>query len=54
MKWLVLVFFAAAFVSSLLWLDSSERRFTPSQQTTLAAVAMAGWAIVLFLGYLAA
>jgi hypothetical protein len=54
MKWLVLAFFAVAFVSSLLWIDSSERRFTPSQQTIVAAVAMTGWAIVLFLGYLAA
>ena len=54
MKWLVLAFFAAAFVSSLLWLDSNERRFTPSQQAILAAVAMTGWAFVLLLGYLAA
>jgi hypothetical protein len=53
MKWVVLAFFAVAFVSSLLWIDSTERKFNPSQQTIVAAIALTAWGIVLFLGYLA-
>ena len=50
MKWLVISFFAVAFFSSLLWFDSGERKYTPSQKTALAVIALAGWALVLVLG----
>ena len=53
MKWLVLAFFAIAFVSSLLWIDSKGRRVETSRLVFLAATAMTGWAVVLLLGLLA-
>ena len=52
MRWLVFAIFAVTFVSSLLWIDAKERKFTAPQQTLLAAATMIGWAIVLLLGYL--
>jgi hypothetical protein len=50
MKWLVLAFFAAAFLCSLHWLDSGERNYSSSTQIALAASALAGWAVVCVLG----
>jgi hypothetical protein len=50
MKWLVVTLFAAAFFASLLWFESAERKFTPSQQTLTAAVALGGWVVVIVLG----
>ena len=49
MKWLVVTVFAGAFLSSLLWFESAERKFTPSQQTLVGAAALGGWAIVIVL-----
>lgn len=50
MKWLVLTFFALALLSSMLWFESAERKFTSLQRTTCGVVALAGWLIVVVLG----
>lgn len=50
MKWLVLAIFLAAGLSSVLWFESDERKFTSLQQTTLGVVALTGWTLVLVLG----
>ena len=50
MKWLVLGFFFAAGLSSMLWFESNERKYTRSQQTALGVIALTGWTLVVVLG----
>ena len=46
--------FGAAFCSSLIRIDSSERKLTPLQHTSIGAVAFAGgWVLVVIFGWMA-
>jgi hypothetical protein len=50
MKWLVVLLFAAACLSSLGWYEARERNFNGAQKIGLAIAAVASWALVLVLG----
>jgi hypothetical protein len=49
MKWLVILLFAIAAVTALLWFESSERNYTLVQERTLLLTSLTAWTLVLFL-----
>jgi len=50
MKWLVVLIFAVASMTALLWFESTERNYTAVQKTALLATSLTAWALVLLLG----
>ena len=53
MKWVVILVFAIAALSALLWFESKERNYTPAQTTALLVISLAAWVLVFFLGAIA-
>jgi hypothetical protein len=53
MKWLIVVIFGAACVSSVLWYEAAERNLSSLQRAAIGMLALASWALVLVLGNLA-
>jgi len=49
-KWVVIFIFAIAALSSLLWFESKERKYTSEQTIVLLVVSLAAWGLVFFLG----
>ena len=47
MKWLVILLFAIASATALLWFESTERNYTAAQKTTLLVSSLPAWAFVL-------
>ncbi len=50
MKWLMVLIFGAACVSSVIWYEATERKLSNLQRTAIAVAALASWAVVLLLG----
>ena len=53
MKWIVILIFAIAALTGMLWFESKERNYTPVQTTALLVISLAAWALVFFLGAIA-
>ena len=53
MKWLVILLFAIASASALLWHESTERNYTAAQKRALLVSSLTAWAFVLVLGAMA-
>jgi hypothetical protein len=53
MKWRIVVIFAAACVSSVIWYEATERNLGTLQRAAIGVVALVSWALVLVLGNLA-
>ena len=49
MKWIVIVVFAIAALSSLLWAESKERNYTSEQTAALLAISLVAWGLVVVL-----
>ncbi|MBV8840381.1 MAG: hypothetical protein JO000_27915 [Alphaproteobacteria bacterium] len=50
MKWIVIVLFAVAALSSLLWFESKERNYTSEQKAALLVISLVAWGLVAVLG----
>jgi hypothetical protein len=50
MKWLIVVIFGIACVSSVVWYEATERNLSSLQRAAIGVAALAGWALVLVLG----
>jgi len=50
MRWLVILLFAFASMTALLWFESTERSYTAAQKTALLVSSLTAWAFVLVLG----
>jgi hypothetical protein len=50
MKVLVLVPFAAAIISSIVWYEAAERNLTRAQKATFGVTALVAWILVFVVG----
>jgi hypothetical protein len=50
MKLLILVPFAAAIISSIVWCEAAERNLTRAQKATFGVTALVAWILVFVVG----
>jgi hypothetical protein len=53
MKWLIVVIFGVACVSTVIWYEATERNLSSLQRAAIGVAALASWGLVLVLGNLA-